>query len=430
MADGIFEKGYSYTFTCLANSNNVLQTSADTINNSENYKEIKYVVNGDNDTSNFSCITNKEYTKSTNYYSITYNLNGGSIQAQASYQYGTSYTIPAPTKERNTFLGWTEGSNTSLQKTVTISTTSIGNKTYTAHWQYNPSFTLKNSTSYQNNLFTWAPNALNATSIVFTSENKCTSSYSDLSDIGDGSVRGCLIGSTFYIAPGENGHKIYANKSMSHFFDSSGNSSNKTITFANLDTSSTTNMSGMFQSQSFIENIYGLEILDTSNVTDMNYMFAFLFSIKSINLSKINTSKVTNMAGMFNGFANGGTVISTGGQEYNNVSGTQALGTIKNLSLTNFNTGNVTNMSMMFANMYIVESIDISSFNTPKVTTMAGMFEYTRWGLTKVYYGSGWNTSSVSNKKELQVGNYEIYIWHYSKCATNSGNTSSCFVKK
>lgn len=72
-------------------------------------------------------------------YSITYNLDGGSISGQP-----TSYTvesptlnIPRPTKTGYTFLGWTGSNGNTNQLDVNITHGSTGNKTYTAHWSAN-----------------------------------------------------------------------------------------------------------------------------------------------------------------------------------------------------------------------------------------------------------------------------------------------------
>lgn len=74
-----------------------------------------------------------------NTYSITYNLDGGSISGQP-----TSYTIesptlniPRPTKTGHTFLGWTGSNGNTNQLDVSIAHGSIGNKAYTAHWAAN-----------------------------------------------------------------------------------------------------------------------------------------------------------------------------------------------------------------------------------------------------------------------------------------------------
>ena len=72
-------------------------------------------------------------------YSITYNLDGGSISGQkTSYDIETSsFTLPTPTKEGYTFTGWTGSNGNTSQTSVTVAKGSIGNKTYTANWRLN-----------------------------------------------------------------------------------------------------------------------------------------------------------------------------------------------------------------------------------------------------------------------------------------------------
>lgn len=72
----------------------------------------------------------------------------------------------------------------------------------------------------------------------------------------------------------------------------------KSMDLSGLDTSKVTNMSYMFA------NCYALESLDltgitTDNVTDMRYMFSECNNLKKLDVSKFNTSNVTNMRNMF-----------------------------------------------------------------------------------------------------------------------------------
>ena len=73
----------------------------------------------------------------------------------------------------------------------------------------------------------------------------------------------------------------------------------RTIDVTNLDTSQVTNMSEMFIG---CENLTTLDVshFDTSKVTDMNYMFGECNGLTSLDLSHFDTSKVTNMSNMFN----------------------------------------------------------------------------------------------------------------------------------
>ena len=133
-----------------------------------------------------------------------------------------------------------------------------------------------------------------------------------------------------------------------------------TLDLSSFDTSKVTNMHGMFNmydpalgsSSSGNLTLLDLSGFNTSNVTDMNRMFANntnLISIKGI--ESFNTSNVISMQNMFDYCTS-----------------------LTELNLSNFDTQNVTDMSFMFSNCQLLKSINISSFKTSKVTTMRGMF--------------------------------------------------------
>lgn len=102
---------------------------------------------------------NKSYKAnwSINTYSITYNLDGGSISGQP-----TSYTIesptlniPRPTKTGHTFLGWTGSNGNTNQLDVSIAHGSTGNKAYTAHWKINTYTMTVNHYKYNQHTDKW-----------------------------------------------------------------------------------------------------------------------------------------------------------------------------------------------------------------------------------------------------------------------------------
>ena len=92
---------------------------------------------------------------------------------------------------------------------------------------------------------------------------------------------------------------------------------------------------------------------NTSNVTDMRYMFSFCSSITSLDLSSFNTSNVTNMSGMF-----------------------WECSSLTSLNLSSFNTSNVIYMHSMFYDCKSLTTLDLSNFNTSNVTNMSVMFYY------------------------------------------------------
>lgn len=74
-------------------------------------------------------------------YTITYNLDGGTISGQeTSYTIETpTFTLPTPTREGYTFMGWTGSNGSTAQTSVSVLTGSMGNRSYTANWSCNHS---------------------------------------------------------------------------------------------------------------------------------------------------------------------------------------------------------------------------------------------------------------------------------------------------
>ena len=128
-------------------------------------------------------------------------------------------------------------------------------------------------------------------------------------------------------------------------------SSLKSIDLSRFDTSKVTDMDAMFHGCSSLESI-DLSNFNTSKVTDMGYMFYYCSSLKSIDLSNFDTSKVTDMDAMFYGCSS-----------------------LEFIDLSNFVTSNVIDMGHMFKGCSSLESIDLSNFDTSKVTDMGFMFK-------------------------------------------------------
>ena len=78
-------------------------------------------------------LTNIRVTPS---YTITYNLNGGTADNPARYWSGNStFTLTEPIREGYLFVGWTGSNGNTPQTTVTITSGSTGDRTYTANWK-------------------------------------------------------------------------------------------------------------------------------------------------------------------------------------------------------------------------------------------------------------------------------------------------------
>ena len=175
---------------------------------------------------------------------------------------------------------------------------------------------------------------------------------------------------------------IYAPVNSRYLFSNSTTANRLTkltsISFGNFNTSNVTNMSYMFSYCSSLTSL-NLSSFNTSNVTDMNKMFNECSSLTSLNLSGFDTSNVTDMSFMF-----------------------RFCSKLTSLNLSNFNTSNVTNMSVMFAICKALTSLNLSNFNTSNVTDMSSMFSSCE-SLTSLNVSS-FNTSNVTNMNSMFFG--------------------------
>ena len=169
------------------------------------------------------------------------------------------------------------------------------------------------------------------------------------------------------------------------------------LDLSNLDTSGITDMTGMFaHTKNLTEIIFG-EHFNTSNVKSMYEMFCNTYMLKSIDLSKLDTSNVTNMGYMF--YGSGVETLDLSTFDTSNVTAMNwmfaSVSKITSLDLSSFNTSNVTNMSNMFARASKVSKLDISSFDTSNVTNFNAMF-YGMRGMTTIDL-SNIDTSNATN---------------------------------
>ena len=149
--------------------------------------------------------------------------------------------------------------------------------------------------------------------------------------------------------------KVYLNKDAHAMFR--GMSNPTSLDLSKFDTSQVTDMSQMFSDMSNLATL-NLFNFDTSNVTNMSYMFNYTYRLISLNLSNFDTSQVTNMNSMFFGVSR-----------------------FTTLNLSNFDTSKVTDMQYMF---YLgdnniskdkLETIYVNNdFNTTKLTEFTEMF--------------------------------------------------------
>ena len=150
-----------------------------------------------------------------------------------------------------------------------------------------------------------------------------------------------------------------------------------------------------FNGFSQLTEIKGIKNLNTSNVSDMAYMFAGCSKLKSVDLTYMYSPYVKDMSYMFNNCLS-----------------------LKTVYLKGLNTSNVEDMKHMFELCINLGYIDLSSFNTQKVKNFERMFY--GCSLLKAIYASPKfvvvNSPNLISKAEM-----------FSRCYKLAGETKSYY---
>ena len=177
--------------------------------------------------------------------------------------------------------------------------------------------------------------------------------------------------------------RIYADNDSSEMFKNLNNSGNhmQLVDISGIDMRNVQDMSYMFSSNGYLIKHLNLGDINTKNANKMNFMFSVMGTVPNpividpIDLSKLNTSNVTEMLGMFHG-------------SY-----------VPTLDVSNFDMRNVENIFIMFANLKNVTTLDVSHFQTPRLNWMTGVFQNSS-RITSLDLSS-WNTSAVKSMNGL-----------------------------
>ncbi len=266
-----------------------------------------------------------------------------------------------------------------------------------------PTGTLKSTNSSHEDLIWGYRDSI--TKIVFENElHEIPNSISfDISEEGNGSVMSYLVlndDKETYTAYLQGNGGIKANVDSRYLFYKFINL--KTIeNLEYLDTSQVTDMRYMF---SDCNNLTSLDVsqFDTSQVKNMRYMFHNCNNLESLDVSHFNTSQVTDMDHMFYG-CNNLTNLDLNHFDTSQVTSMKDMfnhcENLTSLNLSHFDTSQVTDMSYMFSNCNNLESLDVSQFDTSQVKNMRYMF-YSCQKLTSLDVGH-FDTSQVTNMSSM-----------------------------
>lgn len=178
----------------------------------------------------------------------------------------------------------------------------------------------------------------------------------------------------------------------------------KTVVFKrNFRDARPTTCSLWFGSCTNLTSIEGLENLNTSDVTRMDYMFYKCEKLRSLDLSGFNTEKVEDMRDMFSNCKNLET-LNLSSFKTNNLTNMSEMflecNKIAQLDLSGFNTSGVKALDQVFKKCYALESLDLSSFDTKWVTDMSSLFEYCQ-SLKTIYVSDRFSTFMVKSSTNM-----------------------------
>ena len=258
--------------------------------------------------------TNVDINIAKKMFDIYFYANGGTIDGatdkNVSAEVGKPYSnyFPTVTKDGYIFVGWYTDPTTGTK----VNGTDIvrNNQALYAHWA--TGVTLQNGESFNNNI------PSNATKVVFTTDKAPSDAQTtNLSSDGGSSIVGWLDGTTYYVSTQDTSKAIVFNEDSSK----------------------------MFYNKTNLTEIDFNDVVDTSNVTNMYYMFQYCTGLEKLDLSSFDTSKVTNMELMFDHCTS-----------------------LEYLDLRSFDTKNVTNMKWMLGSNTNLEAILVGDkFSTESV---------------------------------------------------------------
>ena len=160
------------------------------------------------------------------------------------------------------------------------------------------------------------------------------------------------------------------------------------LDLSNFNTKNVENMESMFNNCKSLNSITFGNNFDTSQVTDMNYLFFQCVKIPYLDLSNFNTKNVKNMKSMFDNCKSLKTIKfgdNFVAQNLNNmIEMFTACPNLEEINIPNFNNTQVTSMDNCFFGCTNLKSINIPLMSLEKVNSYDNFFSSTMKNLKKV----------------------------------------------
>lgn len=226
--------------------------------------------------------------------------------------------------------------------------------------------------------------------VALSSDKKTLSFYNDRKDQDRKAREGCTI---YWLPEWE---------SPDWYKDGSYATVTKVVFDESFASAKPKTCSNWFSKMSNLEEIEGIQYLNTSEVTSMSDMFFNCSKLKSLDVSHFDTSNVLYFIDTFYGCSQL-TALDVSNFDTSKATSMHQMfefcSNLTSLDVSNFNTANVTDMYGMFYQCSGLTSLDVSNFNTAKVTNFGGMFCYCE-GLTALDV-THFNTAQATNYYEM-----------------------------
>ena len=367
---------------------------------------------------------------------VTSTINGTMATQQLTYGTSQNLTSNSYTREGSTFDGWRDDKGnlyTDGQSVNSLTTENGGTVNLYAQWtNYQAYFDGNNSSSklaeitdltnikrfekYTGDNSNVQALINNGTAVKIDDNTTLRSIYAWYDENGNDDISDNEDDNTIYWWTDadracllDKSHYMWKNLTNAEYIDVTG-----------IDTSKVTNMSNMFVSAGYNADtfeIIGLGLIDTSKVTNMSNMFfnaghnSTTWSIGD--LSQWDTSKVTTMQAMFDQAGYNSTTFDIG-------------------NIRSWNTSSVNTMQNMFIaagrNSTTWNIGNIGSWNVSKVTNMSNMFSNAGYSATTWNIGniSSWNVSKVTNMSSMfQNAGYRATTWSIGDLSGWTLNTTT-----
>ncbi len=287
------------------------------------------------------------------YFTVTFlNYDNTPFETQ-QVAYGKDATKPAtdPIRPGYTFKSWTDYTNITQDRSVTANW--IKNEAYLttgSKWQaiVNASAVGSNANIEQIEFVSSVPSGATLIGSVGVTNETATTVWTEGCGVFDVKAYYTALSTGKYKISFSSPYTIYAPKDSSYLFSHSSSANQLTnltsISFGNFDTSNVTDMKYMFSNCQALTSL-DVSNFDTREVTSMIGMFANCSKITSLNLQNFLTYNVTTMRAMF-----------------------ESCSSLITVNLAKFDTFSVTDMEMMFYKCSSLISLDISMFDMSNAT--------------------------------------------------------------